>query len=73
VHECSGGEGLHVLEVMMGIFESAAYGKRVDLPQVDRRHPLLRWRLEHGLGAPGSVVRGKAEWLVDEDRRLERF
>ena len=73
VHECSGGEGLHVLEVMMGIFESAAYGKRVDLPQVDRRHPLLRWRLEHGLGAPGSVVRDKAEWLVDEDRRLERL
>ena len=43
-HECSGAEGRHVVEIIAGIFESAAYGKRVDLPQADRQHPLLRWR-----------------------------
>ena len=35
---------------MMGVFESAASGKRVLLPQKDRGHPLLRWRTEFGLG-----------------------
>ena len=35
--------------------------------------PLLRWRQEHGLGMPDLVARDKAEWLVDEDRRLERL
>lgn len=53
-HECSGEAALHVLEIMMGIFESAAYGKRVALPQVRRDHPLLRWRSEAGLGRPAE-------------------
>jgi len=48
-HECSGSEALHVVEIMMGIFESAAYNRRVDLPQADREHPLRRWRREQGL------------------------
>ncbi len=30
-HKCSGNEALHTIEIMMGIFESAAYGIRVDL------------------------------------------
>ena len=71
-HECSGREGLHVVEVMMGILESAAYGRRVDLPQKDRSQPLMRWRAEHGLGAPETMPRGYAEWLQAEDRRLGR-
>lgn len=72
-HECNGSEGLHVLEVMMGIFESAAYGKRIDLPQADRQHPLLRWRQEQNLAIPNSVLRDKKEWLVEEDLRLRRI
>ncbi|MBI3921809.1 MAG: Gfo/Idh/MocA family oxidoreductase [Armatimonadetes bacterium] len=71
-HECSGVEGRHVLEIMMGIFESAAYGRRVDLPQEQRDHPLLRWRREHGLGGPAAVQRGYGEWLAAEDQRLGR-
>ena len=71
-HECSGTEAQHVLEIMMGIFESAAYGKRVDLPQKNREHPLLRWRGEHGLADPAPMPRPYAEWLVAEDRRLGR-
>ena len=50
-HECSGEAGRHVLEILMGIFESGARGRRVDLPQADRDHPLLRWREEHGYGS----------------------
>ena len=33
--------GRHIIEMMMGIFESAAYGTRVQLPQPDRRHPVI--------------------------------
>ncbi|MBK36831.1 MAG: hypothetical protein CME26_15050 [Gemmatimonadetes bacterium] len=71
-HECNGAEGLHVLEVLMGVFESAAYGKRVALPQERRSHPLLQWRKENGLGEPDPVRRDFREWYVDEDRRLGR-
>ena len=69
-HECSGAEGLHVLEVMMGLFESAAYGRRIGIPQEDRSHPLLRWRREHGLEDPGPMPRDYGEWLAAEDDRL---
>ena len=51
-HECSGAAALHVIEIMMGIFESAAYRVHVDLPQEQREHPLWRWRAEAGLGPP---------------------
>lgn len=71
-HECSGAVGLHVVEIMMGLFESAAYGRRVGLPQQDRTHPLLRWRREHGLEKPDPVARDYNEWLAAEDRRLAR-
>ena len=69
-HECSGAEGRHVIEIIMGIFESAAYGTRVELPQADRQHPLTRWRQEAGLGAPESMPMVDAEWLEEEERLL---
>ena len=69
-HECSGPEVTHVLETMMAIFESAATGKRVDLPQAGREHPLLKLRRENGLGEPPPVPRPWREWLVAEDRRI---
>ncbi len=71
-HESSGAEGTHVLEIIMGIFESAAYGTVVDLPQPRRDHPLLRWREEAGLGDPADVPRDYYEWLAAEDARLGR-
>ena len=69
-HECSGTEGRHVIEIIMGIFESAAYATRVELPQVDRQHPLTRWRQEAGLEAPEPMPMVDAEWLEEEERRL---
>lgn len=69
-HECSGYEGRHVVEIIMGIFESAAYGTRVDLPQPDREHPLLRWRNEEGFGAPDTMPMLDKEWLEEENKRL---
>ncbi|NKB69082.1 MAG: hypothetical protein GKR89_18595 [Candidatus Latescibacteria bacterium] len=69
-HECSGAEGRHVIEIIMGIFESAAYGQHVSLPQANRQHPLKRWRQEAGLGAPEPMPMADAEWLEEEARRL---
>ena len=71
-HTCSGAEARHVVEIMMGIFESAAYGRHVHLPQAERDHPLLRWRREHGLPAPQPMPRPYDQWLAAEDRRLGR-
>jgi len=69
-HPSNWREGRHVLEVMMGIFESAAYRRPVRLPQERRDHPLLRWREEAGLGAPEQGPIAYAEWLEKEDERL---
>ena len=70
-HTCSGPEGLHVLEIMMGIFESAAHHRRIELPQKNRHHPLLRWREEAGLATlPPDVPRPYEEWLSHEDKRI---
>lgn len=69
-HECSGAEGSHVVEIIMGIFESAAYGTRVDLPQSNREHPLIRWRREAGLEAPEPMPMTDPEWHIEEEKRL---
>ncbi|MCC7261643.1 MAG: Gfo/Idh/MocA family oxidoreductase [Candidatus Latescibacteria bacterium] len=71
-HACSGQAGRHVLEIMMGIFASAADGGRVELPQADRRQPLRRWRAEAGLGEPTTGSRDYGKWLTEEDQRLGR-
>ena len=71
-HACGGQAARQVLEIMMGIFASAATGQRVELPQPERRHPLRRWREEAGLGAPAAGPREYGQWLAEEDRRLGR-
>ena len=71
-HESSGVEATHVLEIIMGVFESAAYGRPVELPQAERDHPLLRWRRENGLGDPEPMPRPYYDWLEAEDERLGR-
>ena len=69
-HECGGEEGRHVIELITGIFESAAYGTRVDLPQANRKHPLIRWREEAGLGPLPKMPMTDREWLAEEARLL---
>lgn len=71
-HASSGEAGTHVLEILMGVFESSAYGGRIDLPQAERDHPLIRWRDEAEVGAAPDVPRPYPEWLEAEDRRLGR-
>ena len=72
-HACSGQQGLHVMEILMAIFESGAYGMAVDVPQKDREHPLVRWRREAGLGALPEMPRPYEAWMEAEGRRLGRM
>ena len=70
-HACSGEVGRHVIENITGIFEAAAYGVRVALPQQQPdRHPLLRWRDEADLGPPEPKPVTDKEWLAIEDARV---
>ena len=70
-HACGGDVGRHVVETINGIFEAAAYGTRVSLPQKEREgHPLLRWREEAGLGPPEPKPATDSEWLEAEDARI---
>ncbi|MBT5872302.1 MAG: Gfo/Idh/MocA family oxidoreductase [Candidatus Latescibacteria bacterium] len=71
-HECSGVQGLHVMEILMAVLESSAHGVRIDLPQKIRTHPLEQWRKESGLGSPREMPREYRSWLAAEDARLGR-
>ncbi len=71
-HLCSGEVGRHVLEIIMGVFESVATGRRIDLPQPNRTHPLTPWREAAGHGSVPDMPTPYAEWLAAEDDRLGR-
>ena len=64
--------GRQVMEILMGIFESCAYGRRVEVPQKDCSHPLLRWREQAGLALPAAITWPYGEWLEADARRLGR-
>ena len=64
--------GRQVMEILMGIFESGAYGRRVEVPQKDCNYPLLRWREQAGLALPAAIPRPYEEWLEAEGRRFGR-
>ena len=64
--------GRQVMGILMGIFESCADGRRVEVPQKDCSHPLLRWREQAGLELPAAIPWPYGEWLEAEDRRLGR-
>jgi len=69
---CSGEAARHALEILVGLFEAAAYGVRVTLPQARRDHPLLRWRRGAGLPDPEPRPREYRDWLAAEDERISR-
>ena len=62
---------VNITEIMMGIFESGAYRKRVNLPQQKRDHPLERWAKETNTTIPKTTL-NYTDWLEAEDKRLGR-
>ena len=68
-HACSGVNGHHVVEIIMAIYESVGYGRRVEIPQQNREHPLVRLRREHGLPDTTQSPIQYADLLEAEDRR----
>ena len=71
-HECGAVEGRHVMEILMGVLEAGATGRRVELPQQDRSHPLEKWLQGAGAPSPQPGPRPYGEWLAAEDARLGR-
>jgi hypothetical protein len=67
----NGNLAVHITEIMMGIFESGAYRKRVNLPQQKRDHPLERWAKETNTTIPKTTLNYR-DWLEAEDKRLGR-
>ena len=67
----NGNLAMHITEIMMGIFESGAYRKRVNLPQQKRDHPLERWAKETNTTIPKTTLNYR-DWLEAEDKRLGR-
>ncbi|MEE3233494.1 MAG: Gfo/Idh/MocA family oxidoreductase [Candidatus Latescibacterota bacterium] len=69
-HCCGVEEGIHVLEIILAIFESIATGFQVGLPQMDRTHPLEEWLKRAGKSYPRPTHRDYGSWLKSEDQRL---
>ena len=72
-HPCDGESGLHVLEVINGIYTSAVEGSRVTLTEMKRTNALREFRSSHGLSPepnPGPV--DYWDFLAQEDVRLGR-
>ena len=72
-HACSGEKAHRVVEIIMAIYESAGYGRRVDIPQANREHPLVRLRRERGLEDTTQSPRQYQELLETEDQRREQI
>lgn len=67
-HACSGADGHHVVEIIMAIYESVGYGRRVEIPQQNREHPLVRLRREQGLDDTTQAPIQYQELLDHEDK-----
>ena len=70
-HICGVNEGIHVLEIILAVFESIATDVRVELPQLDRSHPLEKWLEQTTVSYPKLTNRDYKSWLNSEDKRLE--
>lgn len=55
--------GAHTMEMIHGAYASHAEGRRIDLPQVHREHPLERWIAREGRPRPGPAPEDYATWI----------
>lgn len=66
--------GANTMEMIHGAFASHAEGRRIDLPQVDRSHPLERWLAREGRPTPPAAPADYKEWIgwAQEQPRLRQ-
>ena len=62
-HVINAAVGANTMEMIHGAFASHAEGRRIDLPQAERDHPLERWLSREGRPAPTPPPAG-ADWLA---------
>ena len=51
------------MEMIFGAFASHAEGRRIELPQVNRKHPLQRWLEREGRPLPPEAPAGYGAWF----------
>ena len=62
-HAMNAQVGAHTMEMIHGAYASHAEGRRIDLPQEIRDHPLERWLEREGRPAPGPAPADYKEWI----------
>jgi predicted dehydrogenase len=63
-HVVNAAVGAGTMEMIFGAYASHAEGRRVDLPQVDRSHPLERWLTREGRPLPPPAPPDYAAWIA---------
>lgn len=56
--------GAATMEMIHGAYAAHALGRRIDLPQADRGHPLEDWLRREGRPQPGPAPATYAEWIT---------
>jgi predicted dehydrogenase len=59
----NGATGAATMEMIHGAYAAHALGRRVELPQADRGHPLEAWLRREGRPDPGPAPESYADWI----------
>jgi predicted dehydrogenase len=62
-HVLHGPVGANTMEMIFGAYASHAEQRRIELPQVDRSHPLERWLAREGRPLPPPAPADYAAWI----------
>jgi predicted dehydrogenase len=62
-HVINAAVGANTMEMIHGAYASAAEGRRIELPQMDRDHPLERWLAREGRPMPAAAPPDYKEWI----------
>ena len=63
-HVVNASVGANTMEMIFGAYASHAEKRRVELPQVDRSHPLERWLAREGRALPSPAPADYAAWIA---------
>ena len=63
-HVVNAAVGAGTMEMIFGAYASHAEGRRIELPQVDRSHPLERWLAREGRPLPPPAPPDYAAWIA---------
>ncbi len=63
-HTINASVGAHTMEMIHGAYRSHAEGRRIDLPQASRDHPLAAWLAREGRPDPPPAPPDYKDWIA---------